>query len=177
MGILKNYIVNEQSLMIWGQFGEYGQPQSIVHCNDQKFLVNQSPLQIIEQSLEFNGLTLRAAKESAKVILKSTSIYPIEMNPLKGWVWFSVYGSRQPLNIWLALQAIRDYKPVEKGKKTIVELINGELLCIPVAHSAFDRRYGRASKYKMLKDARQGNGQYYIYSPKGIVAEQRVEYI
>ena len=173
---LKSYIVNEQSLMIWGRFGEYGHPQSIVHCNDQKFLVNQSALQIIEQSLEYNGLTLRAAKESAKVILKSTSIYPIEINPLKGWVWFSVYGFRHALNVWFALHAIRDYVPYENGKKTLVELINGELLCMPVAYSAFDRRYGRASKYKTLKEARQGNGQYYTYNLKGIVAEQRMEY-
>lgn len=173
----KNYFITEHSYALTSNYNEYGERQCIVQCREGEFHINQSDLQVLNQSLALNGLTMKAARECSKVILKKRSMLPLDLNPHLRWIWFSLFSVRADYNYWFSLDGIFDFDAASMNE-TIVELVNGKQIKVPIAKSAFNQKYMNAIKYKQLKEVRQKRmkteSQFYIVNQ---VAEDRVPYI
>jgi competence protein ComK len=113
MEIRKHYLIIDETVLLKGIYYKNGEKYTeVIEAND-RFLVSQSPTEIIEFSLIRYGLDFKGALKSSKHLLgNKVKMHPIMVNPaLDIWIFPSHSYKKQDC-VWFVLKHIQDTEPL-----------------------------------------------------------------
>ncbi|WP_413364936.1 competence protein ComK [Lysinibacillus sp. 3P01SB] len=97
-----------------------GELHSIVlHGNDFLHLP-APPYEIVDYNLRRFGSSLRGAKDSAKEILGTSSMFPVALGKENEWIWFMTEAMKNEQCTWFALHHVNKLIPVDKERTKVL---------------------------------------------------------
>jgi competence protein ComK len=147
--LLKNYLINENTILLTGIYGHHGQLQTLVIETGKTFRVNNTMEQIMNKSLKKMGTTLRGALEHAKANLGNLNMCPIKMNSQLGLYLFPSKSRKRPDCVWFSLIHVKGAK-IHGKNKTKVFLSHGHSIIVDCTLESFKTKLHRAQKLRKL---------------------------
>ncbi|MBS4190143.1 competence protein ComK [Bacillus sp. FJAT-49705] len=148
MYFLKYYLINQETSLIKGEHNEYGKLCSRVLEGRKTFLVDCSPIKLLDETLKFYGFNYKGAKTGAKSILRKNSMCPIVLNQALGICMFPINSPDKHDNIWFNPDHIVQTFPY--GSKTDVKLSNGVIIRVNLKLSTFNNKLQIAHQYRRI---------------------------
>ncbi|HEY2421612.1 MAG TPA: competence protein ComK [Neobacillus sp.] len=167
--IQKGYVIDTKMILMMGEYDSYGKLCARVMKGETSFLIDRSPLHLLNDALMYIGFDLRGAMAGAKRILDKRSMCPIMVNPYQG---ICLFPSHSPFNadcIWFNPEHIVTTKAV--GRKTKVELSNGHSILIDQRLYAFNDKLQTAIQLKRISRTRGNHPSlmtYFVVPKKGL---------
>ena len=122
--------------------------------------VNESPLEIIKNSLEYYGNSFEGAIKRAKNALGNVSMPPVQISCKLGIYWFS---SKSPIHedcVWFGVDHIYGYNQLPR-KMLKVYFRNGFEVTLDGSYSVFGSKVNRTNKFKDIMQRSNKNRSYY----------------
>lgn len=138
-----------------GEYDQYGKLCTRAMAGKSSFLVDRSPLKILDDTLKNIGFDLRGAMAGAKFLLNKKVKCPIMVNPYQGIYLFPNKSPFKKECIWFNPEHIVKTKAV--GKKTIVEFSNGHSILLDSKLPNFNSKIQSANQLKRLSIERGTN--------------------
>ncbi|WP_057772929.1 competence protein ComK [Cytobacillus dafuensis] len=148
MYLLKHYLVNQETSLIKGEYNQYGKLCSRILEGRKTFLVECSPIKLLDETLKFNGFDYKGATIGAKSILRKNSMCPIVLNQALGICMFPINSPDKHDNIWFNPDHIVQTFPY--GSKTDVELSNGVIIRVNLTLTTFNNKLQVAHQYRKI---------------------------
>ncbi len=145
---VKTYIINQETVLLTGEYDQYGKLCTRVIEGDQSILVDHPPLKVISKSINYFGFSLKGAIEGAKTILGKVKMCPIMICPVQD---ICMFPHTSPVNhdcIWFNHSNVLHTQPM--GRYTLVELSNGRSIKIQARHTAFNNKKQKAGDLRRI---------------------------
>lgn len=145
--LLKDYTINENTILLTGIYGHYGHLQTMVIDLEKTYRVNGSSEQIIDTTLKKMGSSLRGALDGAKANLGNLKMYPIKINSRSGLYLFPSKSPKKPDCVWFSLFHVKRANTFGKNK-TKVFLSQGHTIIIDCTLTSFKNKLHRAQELR-----------------------------
>jgi len=152
MTIDQFYLLDEDVILMTGEYNNHGMFCARVMIGGQTLLVNRSPLQVIDDTLKYIGFDFKGAIKGTKNILGNIILCPIIVNPYKGICLFPYKSSRLEDCVWFNPDHIVKTKAL--GCKTEIELSNGVSIIIDLKRYYFINKIETALQLKKISSER-----------------------
>ncbi len=155
-------------ILMMGEYDRYGKQCARVMVGGLSFLVDRTPLQLLDDTLTYIGYDLRGAMASAKLILGERARCPIIVNPYLG---ICLFPNKSPFNadcIWFNPEHIVRTKAM--GNKTEIELSNGHSIIVDSKLTSINNRIHKANQLMQISRKRgnhPGPTAFYLEPQKG----------
>ena len=121
--------------------------------NNESYVVNVTPMQILEHSCEYFGSSFDGRREGTKKLLGITHKSPIIVEESRKIIFFPTTSPDRNDCIWINLEKIsRYYKSSQK--KSIIEFKNGDIRVFDVSIGSLTNQILRASRLKYILEER-----------------------
>lgn len=121
--------------------------------NNDSYVVNITPLQILEHSCEYFGSSFDGRKEGTKKLLGITHKSPIIVEESRKIIFFPTTSPDRIDCIWINLEKINKYYKFTP-KKSIIEFKNGDIIEFDVSIGSLTNQILRASRLKYILEER-----------------------
>ncbi len=131
-----------------GIFDRHGKMCTLVKETRKTFIVDQSPLEILEESIRQIGYNLSGAMETSKLLLGNIHHCPVLVNPIQRIVLFP---TRSPFHegcIWF--NPAHTKRTTSLNRKTHITFSNGKTLIFPAKLSSFNCKIKRAEQLEEI---------------------------
>jgi competence protein ComK len=147
--LLDCYIINSNTLYIYGVYDRNGKLCTIVRELEKTFFIDDSPLHILENSIKCIGYDLKGAMSSAKWILGGEiHMPPVMINPIQKICLFSDKSAKNDDTIWF--NPVHIVRTLSYKKKTYIEFSNGTTLIIHCSIAAFNTKLQNAMQLRNI---------------------------
>lgn len=166
--IIKNFFIDKKVILMMGEYDQNGKLCSRIMVGKTTFLVDRTPLHLLDDTLKYIGYDLRGAITGAKFLLNKTMKCPIIVNPYQGICLFPSKSPSKHDCIWFNPEHIVHFRAM--GSKTEVELSNGHFMIVKAKLSAFNNKLHCAKQLKRLTTERgnhSGPILFYLEPKKG----------
>lgn len=130
-----------------------GNSKTIVYEVDNSFIVDETPLQIMEESCEYFGSSYDGRVIGTTKLVGYTHKVPIIVEESKNLIFFPTLSPRNQDCTWLSYSHI--IKPEKFKDKCIIELKNGKKIVINVSNSIIDNQLYRCFMLKNTLENRK----------------------
>ena len=121
--------------------------------NNESYVVNVTPMQILEHSCEYFGSSFDGRREGTKKLLGITHKSPIIVEESRKIIFLPTTSPDRNDCIWINLEKIsRYYKSSQK--KSIIEFKNGDIIEFDVSIGSLTNQILRASRLKYILEER-----------------------
>ncbi len=127
--------------------------KTIVYEVDNSFVVNKSPLKIVEESCEYFGSSLEGRQTGTSALVGFTHKVPVIIEESFDLIFFPTLSPKNSECSWLAYSHI--FKPDKFKDKTIIELKNGKKILVDVSTAIIDSQLYRCSRLKDVLQMRK----------------------
>jgi competence protein ComK len=144
----ENYLINQFFMYMAGFYDRHGKACTIVRETHRMFVVEKSPLEILEFSIKKVGYTFKGAMETSREH-NGKMMCPIMVNLLLELVIFPTQSAKHVETMWLNPNQIHrtDYaKYIDR--KTNIEFHNGNIITVDSRLSSFNDKLKRAEQYR-----------------------------
>ncbi|MFC4802588.1 competence protein ComK [Neobacillus sp. GCM10023253] len=148
----RNYYIEKKMILMTGEYNRFGKLCARVMVGTSAFLVDRSPLQVLDDTLTYIGFDLKGATTGAKVVLDKKAKCPIIVNPYLGICLFPTKSPKKADCIWFNPEHIE--KTTAMGNNTIVELSNGYTMIIESKLASFNDKIEKARQLIHLSTKR-----------------------
>lgn len=148
MYVKQRYIIRKQFIQMTGYYDRFGNKCTLVTECHQKFIVDQSPLAILDDSIRSIGYDLRGARETAKRLLGNVHHCPILVNPIDRIVVFPTKSAYHEECVWFNPFHIKQTR--SRKYKTIITFSNGETTLFPAKVSSFNDKIQKAEQLEEM---------------------------
>lgn len=160
-----NHIINKDTVAIIGEKDQNDNLYSIVLEGNNTFVVNMSPVSLIENSLLFYCSSLQGATEGSRSILGNVSMLPVTMYAPLEIYWFPCSSPYRSDCIWIALIHVINCEKIN-SKDTKVNLNFGQTLVLDMKIERFETKLQRASRLRYTNIERTRRQVTYFYEYK-----------
>lgn len=115
---------------------------------NNNFNVNNSVMNIIENSCEYFGSSYLGRHEGTKKLIGITHKAPIIIEESKNLIYFPTTSPRLDNCIWIALNNIKTYE--RKNGKTELEFTNNKKIRLDISFGSLDNQVLRATKLESV---------------------------
>jgi competence protein ComK len=129
-----------------GYLDRYGKTCTLVYEFNKMFLVDQSPKEILEESIREVGFNLKGALESSKRDLGDIHMLPLMVNPILGITVFPTKSHKHEDVIWFNPNHIKRTRG--KKKLTIVVFRNGQTIIVHMKLAFFNNKLFIAERFR-----------------------------
>ncbi len=164
MTIQKHYIIEKKMILLMGEYDRYGKLCSRIMAGQSAFLVDRTPLQLVDDSLVYIGFDLRGAMSSAKLMLDKKVKCPVIVNPYLDICLFPIQSPNRAECMWFNPDHIVKTTPI--GSMTKVGLSNGYSLVVNSRLSAFNGKIETANQLVRLSRDRGNHPDTIILYPE-----------
>ena len=122
--------------------------KSIIYEDDEKFIVDEVPFKIMEDSCKYFGSTYNGRKESARDILGAEYKVPIIVEDSDNLI---VFPTTSPLSsdcVWVSLKRIKDFVIIFDNNKEII---------VPCSYRTVENQVSRASRLDFVMRKRKNH--------------------
>ena len=148
---MDNYEINSFTIVLI----PIGDNKTKVIEENNIFIVNKSPINIIERSCRYFGSSYLGRHIGTKNLIGISHKSPIIIEESKNIIYFPTTSPRLKECIWISLRHIKDYK--NNNGKSLILFENGQTLEINMSYGSFDNQYLRATKLDLILRKRISN--------------------
>ena len=141
---MDNYEINSFTIVLI----PIGDNKTKVIEENNIFIVNKSPINIIERSCRYFGSSYLGRHIGTKNLIGISHKSPIIIEESKNIIYFPTTSPRLKECIWISLRHIKDYK--NNNGKSLILFENGQTLEINMSYGSFDNQYLRATKLDLI---------------------------
>ena len=123
--------------------------ESIVYEDNESFIVNQRPFNIMEESCKYFGSTYEGRKNGAKDILGAEYKVPIIVEDSSNLIVFPTTSPLSDECIWISLQRVRKIEKLEFNKTKII-FDNEKELVVNCSYRSIENQLSRASRLDII---------------------------
>lgn len=154
--VVSDYKVNKQTLAFVQRWNEFGEAYTVVDEETRTVTVKQPAIKVLEASLNFNGQTLRGAKEGTRELIGSGYFPPYTINEVQGLYVYCTGTVGNSETAYIMLGAVVEYVPHPDGGINVT-LINGKELHLKmISCKTFKNREDAARQLKFIREQRTG---------------------
>lgn len=150
---LNGYDVNPLTMAVISEIGKAGEKTTRVMEEELELTIDTNPLQIIQKSCKFFGVSLKGRQEGTAAVCGITYKAPITIDPSIGLYFFPTHSPTNPDCSWLSHSHIEKLEPVE-NKATEVIFKNGKRITINVSYGSIMNQVQRTAQYRYLMETR-----------------------
>lgn len=122
---------------------------SLVYEDNEKFIIDQSPFEIMEESCKYFGSTYDGRKDSAKDILGAQYKLPIIVEDSNNIIVFPTSSPTADDCVWISLKRIKSYKKIDNISTKII-FDNGVEIVVPISFRSLENQISRASRLDLI---------------------------
>ncbi len=169
MSLLKEYKMNQQTVLLTGEYNENGKLCTRVIEGEHTFLVDKKPIEVIDKTMLGLGSNFHAGRKSAREILGDVHMCPIKVNCQLGIWLFPTKSYNHDFCVWFSLQHVQKTRSLGI-RKTEVYLSYHHTFIVNMKQSTFHDRKQRANdlREEMLKNS-QGQLNFCVEPKKGLM--------
>ncbi|MCM2535850.1 competence protein ComK [Neobacillus pocheonensis] len=164
MTLENNYIINQHMMYMVGFLDRNGKPCTIVKEVNKMFIVDKSPLEILEYSIKCIGFNLKGAMETSKWILGDIHMCPLMVNPILKICVFPIQSAQRYDTMWFNPYHIK--RTTSFNRKTNVEFNNGIVIKVNSQLSSFNNKLQIADQYRKMTVNAGENPISFVLEPK-----------
>jgi len=129
---------------------------SLVFEDNNRYIVEQTPLEIMEDSCIYFGSTYKGRQESARAILGVDYKIPILVEASNSLIVFPTMSPYASECCWISLNRVKSLTSVDKNN-TIVNFDNGSKVLIHSSYRSLENQILRATKLSYILNNRYSN--------------------
>ena len=130
--------------------------ESLVYEDEDRFLIHQTPFQIMEESCKYFGSTYEGRKESARFILGAEYKVPIIVEDTYNLIIFPTTSPKAEDCIWISLKRVNNIEKIDSINTKVI-FDNGKEIIVPVSYRTLENQISRASRLDFLMRKRKAN--------------------
>ena len=143
---MKNYEINEDTLVIMPDRDNYGQTRIIE--TDEEYIVSKSGYEVMDESCQYYGSTYKGRIKAAQKILDCSYKIPIIVEESSNLIFFPTKSSLLEDCIWLNMNSIKNYK--KEGNKTRIIFNNNKEIVIDISRLSLQNQIYRSIKLESI---------------------------
>lgn len=121
--------------------------------NNESYVINVPPMQVLEHSCEYFGSSFNGRKEGTKKLLGITHKSPIIVEESRKIIFFPTTSPDRIDCVWINLEKVNKYYK-SSSKKSIIEFKNGDIIEFDVSIGSLKNQIMRASRLKYILEER-----------------------
>lgn len=121
--------------------------------NNESYVINVPPMQVLEHSCEYFGSSFSGRKEGTKKLLGITHKSPIIVEESRKIIFFPTTSPDRIDCVWINLEKVNKYYK-SSSKKSIIEFKNGDIIEFDVSIGSLTNQIMRASRLKYILEER-----------------------
>lgn len=129
---------------------------SLVYEDDERFIIEQSPFRIMEESCKYFGSTYEGRKDSAKAILGAEYKVPIVVEDGNNLVVFPTTSPQSSECVWISLKRIKNFEKIDACNTKIIFDNNKEII-VPCSYRSIENQVSRASRLDFVLRKRKNH--------------------
>ncbi len=122
---------------------------SLIYEDEERFLIESTPFEIMESSCKYFGSTYEGRKEGAKEILGAEYKVPIVIEDSNNLIIFPTTSPYSEDCMWIALNRIRKYYKIDAYHTKIIFDNNIEII-VPCSYRSIENQVSRASRLDLI---------------------------
>lgn len=122
---------------------------SLVYEDDSRYIVNETPFKIMEDSCKYFGSTYNGRKDSAKSILGAEYKVPIIVEENNNIIVFPTTSPSSADCVWISLGRIKYFEKIDSSNTKIVFDNNREII-VPCSYRTIENQVSRASRLDLV---------------------------
>ena len=151
-GKIMKYEINQGTLAIMPNDNE----SSLIYEDEERFLIDDSPFHIMEQSCKYFGSTYEGRKESARFILGAEYKVPIIVEDTYNLIIFPTTSPKAEDCIWISLKRVNNIEKIDSINTKVI-FDNGKEIIVPVSYRTLENQISRASRLDFMMRKRKSN--------------------
>ena len=122
---------------------------SLVYEDDDRYIIDQTPLEIMESSCRYFGSTYNGRKESARDILGAEYKVPIIVEDTDNLIVFLTTSPLSDDCIWISLKRVKRFEKIDACNTKIIFDNNREII-VPCSFRTIENQVSRASRLDLI---------------------------
>lgn len=122
---------------------------SLVYEDDSRYIVNETPFKIMEDSCKYFGSTYNGRKDSAKSILGAEYKVPIIVEENNNIIVFPTTSPSSADCVWISLGRMKYFEKIDSSNTKIVFDNNREII-VPCSYRTIENQVSRASRLDLV---------------------------
>lgn len=122
---------------------------SLVYEDDSRYIVNETPFKIMEDSCKYFGSTYDGRKESAKSILGAEYKVPIIVEENSNIIVFPTTSPSSADCVWISLGRVKYFEKIDASNTKIIFDNNREII-VPCSYRTIENQVSRASRLDLV---------------------------
>ena len=122
---------------------------SLVYEDNDRFIIEETPFQIMEESCKYFGSTYKGRKDSAKKILGAEYKVPIIIEDYNNVIVFPTTSPTSDDCAWICLNRVKNISKVDSFNTKIV-FDNDRELIVPCSYRSIENQLSRASRLDVI---------------------------
>ena len=118
---------------------------SLVYEDNDRYLVNQTPFEVMESSCLYFGSSYEGRKEGAKIILGAEYKVPILIDDTDNIILFPTTSPLSQDCAWISLRHVQKYERIDANNTKIV-FDNGKEIIVPTSFRSIENQMSRAAR-------------------------------
>lgn len=122
---------------------------SLVYEDEERYIINETPFRIMEESCKYFGSTYEGRKDSAREILGAEYKVPIVVEDTDNLVIFPTTSPFSDECVWISLKRIKKFEKIDACNTRIIFDNNKELI-VPCSYRSIENQVSRASRLDLI---------------------------
>lgn len=122
---------------------------SLIYEDNERFIVEESPFKIMEDSCKYFGSTYKGRKDSAKEILGAEYKIPVVIEDSTNLIIFPTTSPQAEDCAWICLNRVKNISKVDSFNTKIV-FDNDRELIVPCSYRSIENQLSRASRLDVI---------------------------
>lgn len=145
--------VTPTTMAILPQFDNRGNLHSYIITESEEYLVNLTPIKIIQHACRFFASSLEGRLEGTRVVSNMTHKAPIVIDPASGIYFFPTRSPRNKDCAWISHSHIKTVKK-DENNKSIIEFNNGKRIHMNISYGSMRNQVLRTAQFRYQLDKR-----------------------
>lgn len=122
---------------------------SLVYEDEERYIIDQLPFKIMEDSCKYFGSTYKGRKESARDILGAEYKVPIIVEDSNNLIVFPTTSPLADDCVWISLQRLKKFEKIDVNNTKII-FDNGREIIVPCSYRTIENQVSRASRLDLI---------------------------
>lgn len=140
-----NYEVNKGTLALIPNEGN----GSLIFEDEERYIVDSSPFEIMEESCKYFGSTYEGRKNGSKEILGAEYKVPIIIEDSNNLIFFPTTSPETNNCIWISLKRVEKIKKIDKNTTKII-FDNKKEIIVDCSYRIIENQLSRASRLDLI---------------------------
>lgn len=129
---------------------------SLVYEDEERYIINEKPFKIMEESCKYFGSTFEGRKDSAREILGAEYKVPIIVEDTDNLVVFPTTSPYSDECVWISLKRVKKYEKIDACNTKIIFDNNKEII-VPCSYRSIENQVSRASRLDLILRKRKNH--------------------